>query len=98
MGVLKDDRQAKAAEASRRTAAVEVTAQEDGVATSRPAVEANPKQHKAGYLLKPAKLSLKMASSPAAMINNTSGLGLSRLSDRQLDAIRRFISYLCRLL
>lgn len=98
MGVLRDDRQAKAAEASRRTAAVEVTAREDGAATSHPAVEANPKQHRAVYLLKPAKVLLKMASSPAAMINKFSGLGLSRLSDRQLDAIRRFISYLCRLL
>lgn len=47
MEVLRDDRQAKAAEASRRTEAVEVTAPEEGAATSHPAVGVKLKQHRA---------------------------------------------------
>ena len=66
MEVLRDDRPAKVAEASRRTAAVEVTPREAEAATLHLAVGVKPKQHRAAYLLNWAKSPMKMASGKIA--------------------------------
>jgi len=75
--VPRDDRQIKAAEASRRTGVVEVMAQEEGAATLHHAVGVNPRQRRACLLYSSRpKHQAAMSSSPPATINNTSGLGL----------------------
>lgn len=69
MEVPRDDRQIKAAEASRRTGVVEDTAQEEGAATLHHAVGVNPKQHRGLLtLLEPAKAYGRRSTTPAALV------------------------------
>lgn len=100
MEVPRDDRQIKAAEASRRTGVVEDTVQEEGAATLHHAVEVNPKQHRACLLyssrLKHKGGDVKLAACDDQPHQRPWSSPRLSLSPQPLDGIRLLISYLCR--